>query len=81
MSRLIEQGAPAGLPVIPRGSGPPGGCRVTGSIGAPLIGGFVAPGWEPVRDAFGENFTARDELGAGVAVLAHGQPVVSLHGG
>ena len=54
---------------------------MTGSSGAPPIGGFVAPGWEPVRDAFGENFTARDELGAGVAVLAHGQPVVSLHGG
>ena len=54
---------------------------MTGGSGAPPVGGFVAPGWEPVRDAFGENFTARGELGAGVAVLAHGQPVVSLHGG
>lgn len=51
------------------------------SSSAPLIEGFVAPGWEPVRDAFEENFTARGELGAGVAVLAHGEQVVSLHGG
>jgi CubicO group peptidase (beta-lactamase class C family) len=34
-----------------------------------------------VRDAFAENFTARGELGAGVAVLVHGKPVVSLQGG
>jgi CubicO group peptidase (beta-lactamase class C family) len=54
---------------------------VTESSDAPLIEGFVAPGWEPVRDAFEENFTVRGELGAGVAVLAHGEKVVSLQGG
>jgi CubicO group peptidase (beta-lactamase class C family) len=54
---------------------------VTESSGAPLIEGFVAPGWEPVREVFEENFTARGELGAGVAVLADGEQVVGLQGG
>lgn len=53
-----------------------------GSAAGPSpIRGFVAPGYEAVRDAFAENFTARGELGAGVAVLAHGEPVVSLWAG
>jgi CubicO group peptidase (beta-lactamase class C family) len=51
------------------------------SAGPPPIRGFVAPGYEAVRDVFAENFTARGELGAGVAVLAHGEPVVSLWAG
>jgi hypothetical protein len=42
------------------------------------IEGFAAPGYEPVRDAFAENFTARGESGAGVALVIHGEPVVSL---
>ena len=28
------------------------------------IEGTVAPGWEPVRDAFEENFRSRGEVGA-----------------
>ena len=45
------------------------------------IEGFAAPGYEAVRDAFAENFTDRGELGAAVAVVAHGEPVVSLRAG
>jgi CubicO group peptidase (beta-lactamase class C family) len=46
-----------------------------------LIEGTVAPGWEPVQAAFEANFAERDELGAGVAVVHHGEPVVDLVGG
>jgi CubicO group peptidase (beta-lactamase class C family) len=43
--------------------------------------GFVADGFEAVRDAFEENFTARGDVGAAVAVYRHGKPVVDLWGG
>ncbi|MGD9793637.1 MAG: serine hydrolase domain-containing protein [Acidimicrobiia bacterium] len=49
--------------------------------GAPLIEGDVAPGWEPVREAFAANFTDRGDLGAAVAVVHRGQTVVDLVGG
>jgi CubicO group peptidase (beta-lactamase class C family) len=52
----------------------PGTGRVT-------IGGTIAAGWEPVRAAFTENFTARGEIGAACAVYQHGRPVVDLWGG
>jgi CubicO group peptidase (beta-lactamase class C family) len=45
------------------------------------VAGAVAPGWEPVRDAFAKNFEARDEVGAAVCVYHHGRPVVDLCGG
>jgi CubicO group peptidase (beta-lactamase class C family) len=45
------------------------------------LGGFVARGWEPVRDAFVANFTERDEIGASVCVYRDGVPVVDLWGG
>lgn len=32
------------------------------------IEGSVAPGWEPVQQAFEANFTLRDDLSAAVAV-------------
>ena len=41
----------------------------------------VAPGWEPVRDAFLEGFTLGEEHGAGVAVYHRGQCVVDIMGG
>ena len=47
----------------------------------PPIGGGVAPGWEPVRDAFLANFAERDELGAGACVIRRGQVVADLWGG
>ena len=45
------------------------------------IGGTVAPGWEPVRDAFVENFRSRGEIGGACAVYRHGEKVVDLWGG
>src|SRR6476660_4861519 len=45
------------------------------------ISGEVAPGWEPVRDAFTANFTDRGEVGAAVCVYRDGVTVVDLWGG
>lgn len=45
------------------------------------IEGEVAPGWEPVREAFAANFAERGEVGAGVAVVHEGRTVVDLVGG
>ena len=43
--------------------------------------GHVSPGFEPVRDAFAENFTRRHELGGGCCVYHDGEKVVDLWGG
>lgn len=43
--------------------------------------GFVAPGWEGVRDAFTENLSVTEEVGAGAAVYHRGEKVVDLIGG
>jgi CubicO group peptidase (beta-lactamase class C family) len=43
--------------------------------------GFVAPGFEPVREAFARNFSERGEVGAAFAAYRHGEPVVDLWGG
>jgi CubicO group peptidase (beta-lactamase class C family) len=45
------------------------------------IGGHVRSGFEPVREAFGENFTGRGELGGACCVYQHGEKVVDLWGG
>lgn len=45
------------------------------------IGGFVRPGFEPVREAFLENFRSRGEVGAACCVYLNGEPVVDLWGG
>ncbi|MDA8381292.1 MAG: serine hydrolase [Actinomycetota bacterium] len=45
------------------------------------VEGFVAPGFEPVREAFLANFTADGEVGAAVCVYQDGVPVVDLWGG
>ena len=45
------------------------------------IHGFVAPGFEPVREAFLNNFAHLNELGGGCAVYHHGEKVVDLWGG
>ncbi len=50
----------------------------TGTVG---IGGFVAPGFEPVREEFERNFAERGELGAAFAAFHEGEPVVDLWGG
>jgi len=44
-------------------------------------GGFVAPGWEPVRAAFEKNFELGEEVGASAAVYHRGQRVVDIWGG
>lgn len=49
--------------------------------GSPVkIEGHVAAGFEPVREAFAENF-AGDEVGASFAVHRRGRPLVDLWGG
>ena len=45
------------------------------------IHGTCAPGYEPVREAFAENFAERNEIGASVAVVAHSEAVVNLWAG
>ena len=45
------------------------------------VHGVVSPGFEAVRNAFGENFPRRRELGGAVCAYYHGQKVVDLWGG
>ena len=45
------------------------------------IGGWVEAHFEPVLDAFAENFDTRGEVGAAVCVYVDGRPVVDLWGG
>ncbi|MEY2415464.1 MAG: hypothetical protein QOH53_798 [Ilumatobacteraceae bacterium] len=45
------------------------------------VGGFVAPGWEPVKAAFEKNFELGEELGASAAVYHRGARVVDIWGG
>jgi CubicO group peptidase (beta-lactamase class C family) len=46
-----------------------------------MIDGFVAPGFEPVRQEFERNFAERGELGAACAAYRSGEKVVDLWGG
>src|SRR3954463_1892708 len=46
-----------------------------------VIEGYVAPGFEEVRERFRENFTRRRELGAACAAYVRGEKVVDLWGG
>jgi CubicO group peptidase (beta-lactamase class C family) len=45
------------------------------------VDGFVAPGFEAVRDEFQRNFAERREIGAAVAAYWYGEKVVDLWGG
>ncbi|MGW4047053.1 serine hydrolase domain-containing protein [Streptomyces sp. NPDC004721] len=45
------------------------------------IDGEVAPGFEPVREAFMANFARHGDIGAAVCVYQYGQLVVDLWGG
>ena len=45
------------------------------------FGGSVAPGWEPVREAFVGNLESGEEVGCGVAAYHRGRKVVDLWGG
>jgi len=46
-----------------------------------LLHGTVAPGFEPVQDAFRANLTERNERGAACAAYHRGEKVVDLWGG
>jgi CubicO group peptidase (beta-lactamase class C family) len=50
-------------------------------IQSSVIAGFVKPGFEAVREAFVENFTRRNELGAACCIYYQGEKVVDLWGG
>ena len=45
------------------------------------IHGTIAPGFEPVRDAFAANFSAGLEVGASFAATVDGKPVVDIWAG
>ena len=45
------------------------------------VSGFVEPRFEAVRQAFVDNFVARNELGAACCIYHHGEKVVDLWGG
>ena len=45
------------------------------------IDGDVAPGFERVRDVFGDNFERNGDVGAAVCVYRHGRKMVDLRGG
>ncbi|MHA6763878.1 serine hydrolase domain-containing protein [Streptacidiphilus sp. PAMC 29251] len=45
------------------------------------MGGEVAAGFEPVREAFEANFATHGDIGAAVCVYRDGKPVVDLWGG
>jgi CubicO group peptidase (beta-lactamase class C family) len=45
------------------------------------IDGWVAPGFEGVRDAFAENFARHGDKGASLGVYVDGEPKVDLWGG
>jgi CubicO group peptidase (beta-lactamase class C family) len=54
----------------------------SGADRIPIVArGRVAPEFEPVRDAFVDNFRLHDEVGAAVAVVRNGALVVDLWGG
>lgn len=45
------------------------------------VTGFVAPSWEAVHDEFAKNIKSKQDIGAGLCVFHHGQPVVDVIGG
>ncbi|MFZ2049434.1 MAG: serine hydrolase domain-containing protein [Solirubrobacteraceae bacterium] len=51
------------------------------SVSGETINGLVESGFEPVREAFAENFSKRGEVGAAFAAVLDGRPVVDLWGG
>jgi CubicO group peptidase (beta-lactamase class C family) len=48
---------------------------------APVVHGFVAQGFEPVRDAFAQNLASGEELGATFSVVQDGETIIDLYGG
>lgn len=54
---------------------------VTSQTQTSAINGYVAPGFERVREVFEENFRLRNEVGAAFAVYRRGEKLVDLWGG
>src|SRR5215212_2989253 len=46
-----------------------------------LVHGYAGNGFEPVRNAFVENFSRRRELGGGCCIYRKGEKVVDVWGG
>jgi len=46
-----------------------------------VIDGDVAPGFERVREVFGDNFEDNGDVGAALCIYRHGRKVVDLGGG
>lgn len=53
----------------------------TSQLKSHAISGFVKPGFEAVREAFVENFTHRNELGAACCIYFKGEKMIDLWGG
>lgn len=53
----------------------------TPTTAGPMAHGFVAPGFEEVRNEFERNFAQRGEIGAAVSAYWRGEKVVDLWGG
>jgi hypothetical protein len=51
------------------------------SAGFPEVHGEVSRGFEPVREAFDENFARRQELGGACCAYHHSKKVADLWGG
>jgi CubicO group peptidase (beta-lactamase class C family) len=51
------------------------------TVNETTVGGWVAPGFEPVAEAFAENFSRYGDVGASVGVYVDGEPKVDLWGG
>ena len=51
------------------------------TVATHVVEGHVSRGFEPVSDAFEENFARRHELGGACCVYHHGEKVVDLWGG
>jgi CubicO group peptidase (beta-lactamase class C family) len=45
------------------------------------VNGFVAQGFEPVRDVFAANLASGEELGATFSVVKDGETIIDLYGG
>ena len=51
------------------------------AVASQTVEGHVSPGFEPVREAFAENFARRGELGGACCAYYRGEKVVDLWGG
>jgi len=73
---------PLGLLMLPLSVGCASGPRPSGAAAEPYgVQGWVAPGYEAVREAFASNLARRGELGGAFAARVDGELVVDLWGG